>query len=492
VIKENVKMGVVVFGVGACGMILELTASRVLSPYFGNSIIVWTSLIGLILGAMSLGNILGGWLAEKDKENRTLFWILLFASLAVGITILIKEFVLGRLSYYFVNNMEVAVLFSVLLLFGPTSVFLGIVTPMVIRDSLAKIKDSGTMIGGYYALATLGSIVGTFGAGFYLIPRMGNVMVLQFVFLVLLLLSGLVVKLRKEGYWWLIGLIMLVFVFLNIKDENLGGGVLVDRDSRYSRIIIKDVDNGGRKIRVLSNDVGGWESILDVSRPEEALGGYFRACRLVDVFYKEAQKTLMIGGAGYSYPRDFLRNHPLATMDVVEIDPTMTELARKYFFLKDDPRLKIFHEDARTFLRKTNEKYDVIFMDAFWGATPPYYLTTKEFWQQTKNVLNRDGAIIINLVSAIEGERSNFLKSEKKTLEEVFEQVEVFKLGKKEDIKEQNLLVVAFASKQMANWKTNDIFLQAILNNRLINIKNDMGFVLSDDFAPVEFMTRSF
>ena len=110
---------------------------------------------------------------------------------------------------------------------------------------------------------------------------------------------------------------------------------------------------------------------------------YTRFYRLAEHFRPDARAALAIGGGGYTFPRDYLRRNADVAIDVVEIDPELTELSRQYFALRDHPRMKIYHEDGRMFVARTKKKYDVVFLDAFnSAATIPFHLTTVEFTRE--------------------------------------------------------------------------------------------------------------
>ena len=196
----------------------------------------------------------------------------------------------------------------------------------------------------------------------------------------------------------------------------------------------------------------------------------------------------MLGGAAYSYPKYFLKNYPEADIDVVEIDPAMTRLAKKYFNLPDNPRLGIFHEDARTFLNKTNNKYDVIYGDAFTSRlSVPYQLTTREAVQKMYHVLNDGGVALINMASAIEGERGKLLRAEYATYKSVFPQVFIFRVRPTDGFKTQNIMLLALRSERAPEFKSDDQELNGYLG-RLWDreITADMP-ILTDDYAPVDY-----
>jgi spermidine synthase len=197
----------------------------------------------------------------------------------------------------------------------------------------------------------------------------------------------------------------------------------------------------------------------------------------------------MFGGAGYSYPKDFLIKYPEATIDVVEIDPKVTELAQKYFKLKESPRLTIYHEDARLFLNKTQEKYDVIFGDAFSSYySLPYQLTTKEAVRKKYDILNDEGIVILNIISSIDGEKGKFLRAEYATYKTLFPQVYLFPVVDSDNgNKVQNIILVALKSNKDQFFNDDDPSLNDYLQHLWKKTVDADMPILTDDFAPVDY-----
>jgi spermidine synthase len=198
----------------------------------------------------------------------------------------------------------------------------------------------------------------------------------------------------------------------------------------------------------------------------------------------------MIGGAGYSFPKEYLRKYPDKKIDVVEIDPGMTQIARDYFRLGENPSLHIFHEDGRVFLNQAakTKQYDAILLDAFGSIySVPYQLTTREAVQKMNEALTDDGIIILNLISAVEGRGSLFLQAEYRTFAETFPQVYLFKTesDKPENIA-QNLILVAGKSGKFP-FETTDPEISAFLQKRYEKPLNLSVPVLTDDLAPVDY-----
>jgi len=149
-------------------------------------------------------------------------------------------------------------------------------------------------------------------------------------------------------------------------------------------------------------------------------------------------------GAGYAYPKDLLRRHPNAKIDVVEIDPGMTKAAEEYFELPQTHRLSIYHEDGRVFLLRNNSLYDVIYIDAFGELiTPPFHLLTKEMFELAKKRISDNGILVMNIIGAYEGPRAKLLSAIQKTAADVFSSVQLYPVGAKAADQTQNIILVA-------------------------------------------------
>jgi spermidine synthase len=471
-------------------MILELVGSRILAPTLGTSIFVWTSLIGVILGAMSLGYYFGGRLADKNPSLEMFSLIILAAGVFVFFVIILKDAVLGFSLFWGIRYGSV---FASIFLFSVPAVFLGAVSPYAVRLAMKNVESSGNTVGNLYAVSTFGSIAGTFIAGFYLIPAFGSTNILYALAITLFLISLLSHRSKDRVLKVSLSLFLLFGITLVSSAVNKNS-FIVDKDSAYNHIRVYDSKMDGREVRIMSV-----ENFFDSGMfldSDELVFEYSKYFRLDEVFKKEVKKAVIFGGAAYSIPKDFLIRNKTGKIDVVEIDPKTTEIAKKFFRLRDDERMTIYHQDARTFLNFSgNNKYDVVYNDAFSSAcTVPFHLTTKEAVGKIYSVLNKDGIYIMNLISAVEGEKSEFFRSEYKTLRRKFRSVLVFptladdgRLGEKV----QNIVILA--SKR-------DINIDKVLEDNqeskfkeMLNhywkkeIKTDDLEILTDDFAPVNY-----
>lgn len=493
---KNFILELTVFVCGALVMIYEIIGSRLLSPYLGASTYVWTSLIGVILAALSLGYYLGGKFADRQPEIKFLAFVIFLAGGLVSVTILFKDLIL---SFVAESSMilEIKSLLAALLLFAPASVLLGFVTPYAVKLKISSLADSGKTVGRIYALSTVGSILGTFAAGFLLIPFVGSERTLYFIGASLIALSFLLAPFAVTK----LNLVVLIIFVFGVAGNELKSNYLAqtndfrDIDTEYSRVqIFQSVEpKTGKRIRALATDPYFIQSAMFMDG-DELVFDYARYYHLIRHFKPDFQNTLIIGGAGYSIPKEYLRRYDNAKIDVIEIDPQMTEIAREFFRLEDNPRLDIVHQDGRVFLNRAESgKYDAVLMDAFGSLlSVPFQLTTLEAVRQIDRALVDDGVVIFNLGGAIKGDASRFLQAEFKTYAQVFPRVYLFKVNADyNDEQLQNLIIVALKEKTVSSLKSDDTQTADLLTHFY---KNDLILkenVLTDDLAPVEYYNSS-
>lgn len=480
---------IAVFICGAVVMVFELVGSRVLGPYFGTSIFVWTSLIGIILGSLSLGYYLGGKISDKKPDFNILSWLIFLAAVFIALTIFIKDWLLIFLQIN-VSDIRTSSIIASLILFLPASVLLGMVSPYAAKLKLDSLNTSGSTIGNLYAISTAGSIIGTFLSGFYLIPHFGTNKLLIILSITLMVVSLLLAAKKFIKIKSAVIIVMLIswfaFNWFNYLLEKKG---FVDVDTAYNRIWIYDGYDKITKelIRVFS--INNEYSSAMFKNKDGLVYEYTKYYHLAKHFNPGFKTTLMLGGAGYSYPKDFLLKYPLATIDVVEIDPMVTELAKKYFKLKENPNLTIYHEDGRVYLNKTPKKYDLIFGDAFSSRySLPYQLTTKEAVQKEYDMLNEKGAVILNIISSIKGETGQFLRAEYATYKNIFPQIYLFPvLDSNNGDQVQNIILVALKSKQKPTFYDDEPELNEYLQHLWREKIEADKPILTDDFTPVDY-----
>lgn len=468
-------------------MTLELTGSRAMTPYFGASIYVWTSIIGIILGSLSLGYFLGGKAADLRPEQKSLALIILVSAIYIGLTAVFKGVILTFLSKE-VLNIKISSVVAAIILFAPSSILLGMVSPYAAKIQVDSLKSTGRAVGNLYAISTLGSIVGTFLAGFWLMPLLGNTMML-YACAAALLVAALITSFQsilKSALIFGILLIPSIYSTIFFQKAYARAG-FVDLDTVYNHIWVRTVKNtaSNRTMRYLQTDAFGLQSVMYVDNPAELAAEYTKMYHLQRHFVPNFARTLMIGGGAFSYPKSYLKTYPAASIDVVEIDPQLTDIAKKYFALSDSPQLKIINEDGRTFLNRNSQKYDAILVDAFKDFTPVPQLATREAVQKMADSLTDNGILITNIVGDIDSQKGQFLRAEYWTIRDVFPRVLLFSASERTQSGIQNYILVALKqdkySLESGDPEIKD-YLSKIIDKTPIK---DLP-ILTDDHAPVE------
>ena len=475
------------FIAGATGMIIELVASRILSPYLGNSNLIWTCIIGMMLAFMSIGYFIGGKISDKHPKRNLLSLFLLDSATFISLIPMIEIYAIEPISKTNLNLPLLAIICSTIT-FGIPSMFLATASPFAVKLKDKDLEEIGGVSGRMSALSTIGSIVGTFLAGFVLIPKLGVKNIILLVVIVLVILSYLIYEDKDIKYTIKIIATLVILVSLVLVGKKMflqkHEDIILDTDSEYSRIWIKKfTNNSGKEYNTLEVDKG-YESIA--SGEKNLTADYLKYYDLFNYYQENTENVLMIGGAAYTYPSYFLEQYKDKKIDVVEIDSKMTELAEKYFDLNtQNENLNIYHEDGRRYINTTQNKYDCILIDAFKGLNVPFQLTTEEALIQAKRNLNENGIVITNIISALDGKNANFIKYEYATYKKVFKDVKIFKVqnGMFNDDELQNLILVGFKGNVI---EKNDEYnkYKNLLKNEVPDFSSDKN-VVTDELCPV-------
>ena len=485
---------VVSFICGAGVMVLEMAGARLLAPYLGTSIVVWTAMIGVVLASLSVGYWLGGKMGDKNPSARKLGLIIAAGAVFVLLAALAQAPVLSVVAGAS-WPLQVSAVAAAVLLFTIPCVFLGMVSPYIIQVRLLDYTDknrNSTVIGRFYALSTIGSIAGTFLGGYWLISLLGTRVILYAVAGVLALAALMVMpRGRKMPAALVLGACMGLggYTALSVQESLTSG---LDIDTRYNHIRIIEGMLDGHRVRYMITDPGSAQSGMRVDDPNHLLFDYTQHYAIGRHIKQDAKTFLMLGGGGYSVPKYLMHSTKDATIDVVEIDPGITQAARDYFGLKDDPRMAIFHEDARVFLNRAVReggagKYDMVMGDTFTSSyNIPFHLGTVECAEHIKALLKDDGVFVCNIISAVSGPRGKVLRSIRAAFAEVFPQTHVFPVSAphRPDAV-QNVMLVAVKTEQSIPlaW---DPAMQTMLGKEYkLPLEQDV-VALTDDYAPVE------
>jgi len=402
---------------GAAVMALEILGSRLLAPDFGSSIYVWGSLIGTFLAALSIGYWIGGVVADRWPSPRLLGCFVLSA--AVG-TVLLPRVASPTTSWVFkqVADERTGSLIACVLLFVLPSTFLGTVSPFLIRLAARSVGSMGSLAGQMYAISTIGSIAGTFLTAFYLIAILPVSKILMDIGAVLLL-TGLALIVLGRHPKRAAPLAAAVLAGLALQ-ASTGAHAQPMReiyrtDTLYHHIRVTELD--GVRYLMFGHTQ---QSAMRVSDPLAGVFRYTDGFHLAFLAKPSIKRVLVIGLGGATGPKQIRAFYPGVSVDVAEIDPAVLQIARRYFALKTDSRLRVTVRDGRMFLRRTNTMYDAIMLDAYYQDGVPFHLTTQEFMRIVKEHLTPGGVVVANMIGSIAGSHSDIVRSQYKTMASVF------------------------------------------------------------------------
>jgi spermidine synthase len=394
--RRRLPLELLVFVVGSATLGSEIAVARLIAPFFGDSTIVWANTIAVVLVALSIGYWFGGRLADRHPHLDGLCMLVLASAVLLAVVPIVAQPLLS-LSVDAFDDVSVGgfagSLFGVLALVSIPVLMLGAVSPWAIRLKLQRVEDSGETAGRMYAISTVGSLIGTFSASLLLIPLVGT----QRTFLVYAVSLALVAALGL-GRRWLpapvaVALLLLVPVgTVKAADE---GEVVHEAETPYQYARVVEYPDGRRQL-----ELNEGQAIHSVWRPDTVLTGNYWDGYLTLPFSLRDEppaKVAMLGVAGGTVARAYAKYFPDTIIDAVEIDGELFDIGRRWFGLEERPQLRVHADDARPFLRKTEERYDFIFLDTYRQPYIPFYLATREFFELARDRLSPGGAVIINV-----------------------------------------------------------------------------------------------
>lgn len=454
-------LNVIVFSCGAALMGLEIVAARVLAPALGNSIYVWGSVISIVLAALSLGYWLGGQAADRRDAGRVLPAVIAAAAAATVVAPLIAVPVLPWAAD--LGSRLGSLVASALLFFLP-ALLLATVSPLGVRIASASgLAHVGRSAGGLYAVSTSGSIFGTLLTSFWLIPAMSlEPLIVWTGFLLaatsLLALAmtltseqrsaapdarrrAVVTTLALAGASLALGALVLVRVAPGPAVNEFGETVIFRADTQYHRIAVTE-DDAARHLRFDHSH----QSAISLDDPYKSRILYPDYMHLALAAKPDAKRVLVLGLGGGAITKRMWRDYPEMSLDSVEIDPVVVDVARDYFGLTEDARSTVYVEDARRYVQTTDQTYDMIVIDAYYADAMPFHLTTDEFYREVRSCLATDGVVAFNVISSVEGGGSDIFRSMYRTASGVWSDLWVFPIGIGKDgeaAEHRNIIVLA-------------------------------------------------
>jgi spermidine synthase len=503
--KPDKYLYLTVFVSGMASLAIEMAASRLLGNVFGTSNLVWASIIGLILIYLTIGYFLGGKWADRHPSHRVFYTILIWAALTIALVPIIAHPVL-RLAADAFDELQLGILFgsflSVIILLIVPITLLGTASPFAIRLAVHDNQGVGSVSGRIYAISTLGSFVGTFLPVLILIPLIGT----NYTFLTF---SGLLLGVALLGLWQSSGwkavlpyvwapLLVGALFFWGIQGNNKATkGQIYETESAYNYIQVLEQD-GYRLLRL--NEGQGIHSIynpdqLNYNGPWEqvSIAPFFNAAPYDP---DKVKSMAIVGLAAGTTARQATAIYGPILIDGFEIDPKIVEVGRKFFNM-NEPNLNVIVQDGRWGLQHSQRRYQVISIDAYRPPYIPPQMTTREFFEITRQHLTEDGVVVINVGRAPnDRELINALSS---TLLTVFPSIHVVDVPNAfnsvifatvQPTQDENLL------QNFTNLAAKGNIHPLLLQSMQLAIANlqpppEPGMVFTDDLAPIEWITNN-
>jgi predicted membrane-bound spermidine synthase len=488
----------------AAGMALEIAFARAAGPFLGTSTETWAAIIAVSLAALAIGAWVGGTVADREDPERSLAIALGAAALLVGLGVGVRDQILtiSLALSAMAGSLFTGATVAALVVLAPATATIGAVSPIAARLSLVSLGRTGRTMGRLSAAGAGGSVVGTVIAGAFALPYLGTANTFTAVAVALTVAAAIVAARRwREGYVWLaVGLGALGSLIA----LGSGGtvpllGVVADVDTRYARVLVTaDRDRSGRATLALATDPFGTQCAgYRDEEPGAATSSLpFEYTRWLDLGDELSAasgtgRSLVIGGCNLSFPRHLVARG--RSVDVFEIDPGMTRLAREYFGASiDDPNLAVTHGDARVLVGAATTTYRFVALDAFGSfSSTPYHLATAQFFASLRERVAPGGALAMNVIGAREGEAASVTAAILASVRAAFPRAALLYKESAPADAPQNLIVLAWNGEGPDG---DSLAAAAARHGLAVASAEDLARLpeepaLSDDLAPMERLT---
>lgn len=483
------------FFTNAIILIFEIAGGRLLAPYIGTTVGVWAGLIAVVLGAMAFGYHYGGKLGDRDSSRSRMGLLILLSGIAALLAWGARDLVPGMFAHLGYYSPTVGALVIGTILFLPTVILLAMVSPMIAKNLIQRLDDSAKTVGELNAVGTAGSIVGAVATGMFLIPRFGVDVILFGVAISILAVALLLM--RKDVLKISVFLIAVAAVSLLLNaSPTRADGWIADITTPYNRVVLTEGYAHDDRTLALWTSPFGLQCQMYVTEEGEA-----DEARLVDnyqqshdmairaLFPEDSVRALFLGGCIFAFPRYFLTHYPASSADVVEIDPGMTDVAKKYFGYTPEafPNMAIINDDARMYVNRDHTPYDLVYLDAFGsGGRVPFHLITSEMFERLGKHVNENGILLLNVHGAYAGEGVTYPAVYVKTTRTAFSNVALYQYTGVPEVN-QNLVLMATHGRELPDEFTNPLY--PGLSLKKVDTP-DSVIILTDNYAPVEGMAR--
>jgi SAM-dependent methyltransferase len=406
---------------GAVVMLVEIIGTRIIGPIFGVSLFVWAALLSVTLCALAVGYYAGGVLIDRAPRVSLLGWVLLVGGIILALVPMLGSTVLRGVAGL---GPRTGPLLGAFVLFAPVLTLLGMTGPIALRLATTDISAAGKRVGSVYAVSTAGSLVGTLATSFWLIPTYETQEIVLAGSVMLIGLGVVILARRRRGLS--AGALAVPFLASLWPEPELPPNVqvLASKQSLYGLVEVIDSlnrDDSRRDVRFLRAD----HSVIGAQYRESltAAFGFLHVLEAVRFLRPAAKEMLIVGLGSGSLPRVLAASG--IRSDVVEIDPAVVEFAERYFGFSTPG--EVFLEDARTFIRSTDRRYDLIVHDTFTGGSVPEHLLSLEVLREMHELLRPGGVLSLNFVGYQRGPHVEGTWAVARTLRAAFPNVRAFR-----------------------------------------------------------------
>jgi MFS family permease len=370
-------------------MVFELAGARVLAPYIGSSTYVWTSVIGVIIAALSLGYWAGGKIADSRGYAVDIGRLALLAAILITLTTLQYQGILQWVAQTFEDPRLQGVAAS-FILFAPTSFVLGSISPYLAKLNVRSLKATGRSVASLSALNSIGGILGTFIAGFILFGFIGSKETLALMAVAMVGASWLLVPGADFKLRIFVSAAIIATVLIPVP-----AGKALSIDTPSANYSVYDVNS----VRYLATGPYAAQSGVNLNEPDKLAFWYTQQFADVVAHVAKKQRILILGGGAFTLPEYFALKYPDTTIDVVEIDPVLADIARQHFGYTDPSNVNLIYQDARTYVNQTLERYDVVIADVYGDSYIPYTFLTREYGDAVSRLVTPGGVLTANFIA---------------------------------------------------------------------------------------------
>lgn len=466
---------------GAIVMVIELLGTRIIGPFYGVSLYVWSALISVTLIALALGYFIGGVLADK-KNGFKLSHVISLAALFTAMIPFISSAVLLATDTLGIRGGAFS---SAVILFTIPLTLLGMVGPFIITMTADRLNIIGSVSGSVYAISTFGSVLGTLLLVFYLLPKFGSREIISAVSIILIVLSifwGVYEKKSGNIIWTTIplsavtGLILIASYSIDSSAIPKNFVQIFSEESIFGRVrVIEEPKDNIRWLMADASTIGAASLATG-----KGLLQYQKTIKMLPNYKPDASSALLIGLGSGHLATDFDKLGIIT--DTIEIDPAVATAAKKHFNFK--PKGQLIMGDARYEVRQLKKNYDFIIHDCFTGGTDPSHLLTQEMFQELRKHLKPGGILAVNLVGFLRGEESKGTQAIAYTLKKIFAYTKTLIAGSKNNFNDITFFVSD--SPLIINPEKNSARITKWFKKHEYTFSDKNSLLITDNFNPLE------